>query len=188
VQIANEVLNKSKTLDLLSSAYISWDIIKGLNFRTRISNAYGKSISDNYQPRDATSAGYQFQGLGTISNYDSNHLIVENFLTYDRDLGKKHHINFVAGTSYETQTVRTSSIQGQGFVNDILKDENLAGATTYLVGNNSTKSVLESYYGRFNYSFLNRYLFTFTGRTDGSSKFGANNKYASSLPALLPGR
>lgn len=178
VQIANEVLNKSKTLDLLSSAYISWDILKGLNFRTRISNAFGNSISDNYQPRDATGSGYQFQGLGTISNYDSNHLIVENFLTYDRDFGKNHHINFVAGTSYETQTVRTSSIQGQGFVNDILKDENLAGATTYLVGNNSTKSVLESYYGRFNYTFLNRYLFTFTGRTDGSSKFGANNKYA----------
>jgi len=178
VQIANEVLNKSKTIDLLSSAFVSWDIIKGLNFRTRISNAYGNSISDNYQPRDATSAGYQFQGLGTISNYDSNHLIVENFLTYDRDFSTKHHVNFVAGTSYETQTVRTSSIQGQGFVNDILNDENLAGAKTYLVANNLTKSVLESYYGRFNYTFLNRYLLTFTGRLDGSSKFGSNNKYA----------
>ncbi|MBK0378907.1 SusC/RagA family TonB-linked outer membrane protein [Mucilaginibacter segetis] len=178
LQIANEVLNKSKTLDVLSSAYVSWDIIKQLNFKTRISNAYGNSIGDNYQPRDATSSGYQFQGLGTLSNYNSNHLIVENFLTYDDIFAKDHHLNFVAGTSYETSTVRTSSIQGQGFVNDILNDENLAGATTYVVANNSTKTVLESYYGRFNYTYKNRYLLTFTGRVDGSSKFGENNKYA----------
>ncbi|MFD0793628.1 SusC/RagA family TonB-linked outer membrane protein [Mucilaginibacter litoreus] len=178
LQIANEVTNKSKTLDLLTSAFVSWDIIKGLNLRSRISNAYGESISDNYQPRDATGTGYQFQGFGQVSNYNSNHLIVENFLTYDRDLARGHHINFVAGTSYENTTVRTSFIQGQGFVNDILANENLAGATTYVVGNNLTRTVLESYYGRFNYSLLNRYLFTFTARTDGSSKFGENNKYA----------
>ncbi|QHS54123.1 TonB-dependent receptor [Mucilaginibacter sp. 14171R-50] len=178
LQIANEVTNQSKTIDLLSSAFISWDIMKGLNLRSRISNAYGNSISDNYQPRDATGTGYQFQGFGQLNNYSANHLIVENFLTYDRDLGKDHHINFVAGTSYENTTVRTSFIQGQGFVNDILGNENLAGATTYVVGNNLTRTVLESYYGRFNYTLFNRYLFTFTGRTDGSSKFGDNNKYA----------
>ncbi|RYU90894.1 TonB-dependent receptor [Mucilaginibacter terrigena] len=178
LQIANEVTNQSKTIDLLSSAFVSWDIIKGLNLRSRISNAYGNSISDNYQPRDATGTGYQFQGFGQLSNYSANHLIVENFLTYDRDFGKDHHINFVAGTSYENTTVRTSLIQGQGFVNDILANENLAGATTYVVGNNLTRTVLESYYGRFNYSLFNRYLFTFTARTDGSSKFGENNKYA----------
>ncbi|MES2061911.1 MAG: TonB-dependent receptor [Bacteroidota bacterium] len=178
LQIANEVLNQSKTIDLLSSAFVSWDIIKGLNLRSRISNAYGNSISDNYQPRDATGTGYQFQGFGQLSNYSSNHLIIENFLTYDRDFGKNHHINFVAGTSYENTNVRTSLIQGQGFVNDILKNENLAGATTYVVANNLTRTVLESYYGRFNYSLFNRYLFTFTARTDGSSKFGDNNKYA----------
>ncbi|MEB0248740.1 MULTISPECIES: TonB-dependent receptor [unclassified Mucilaginibacter] len=178
LQIANEVLNQSKTIDILSSAFISWDIIKGLNLRSRISNTYGNSIGDNYQPRDATGTGYQFQGFGVVDNYSANHMIVENFLTYDRDLGTKHHVNFVAGTSYENTTVRTSNIQGQGFVNDILKNENIAGATTYVVNNNATRTVLESYYGRFNYTFLNRYLFTFTGRTDGSSKFGANNKYA----------
>jgi len=178
LQIANEVLNQSKTIDLLSSAFVSWDIIKGLNLRSRISNAYGNSISDNYQPRDATGTGYQFQGFGQLSNYSANHLIIENFLTYDRDFGKNHHINFVAGTSYENTNVRTSLIQGQGFVNDILKNENLAGATTYVVANNLTRTVLESYYGRFNYSLFNRYLFTFTARTDGSSKFGDNNKYA----------
>jgi TonB-linked SusC/RagA family outer membrane protein len=178
LQIANQVLNQSKTIDLLSSAFVSWDIIKGLNLRSRISNAYGSSIGDNYQPRDATGTGYQFQGFGQLDNYSANHLIVENFLTYNRDFGKAHHINFVAGTSYENTTVRTSLIQGQGFVNDVLNNENLAGATTYVVGNNLTRTVLESYYGRFNYSLFDRYLFTFTGRTDGSSKFGENNKYA----------
>ncbi|WP_460680108.1 SusC/RagA family TonB-linked outer membrane protein [Mucilaginibacter koreensis] len=177
LQIANTVLNKSKTIDLLSSAFVSWDIIKGLNLRSRISNAYGNSVGDNYQPRDATGTGYQFQGFGSVDNYNSNHLTVENFLTYDRNFGAAHHFNVVAGTSYETTTTRTSNITGEGFVNDILQNENLAGATTYVVANNLTRTVLESYYARFNYTLLDRYLFTFTGRTDGSSKFGENNKY-----------
>lgn len=178
LQIANQVLNTSKTIDLLGTAYLSWDIIKGLNLRTQISDAYGNAVGDNYQPRDATSTGYLFQGYGDVNNYNGDHLINENYLTYDRTFGSKHHINAVAGYTYETNTVRTSDLQGHGFVNDILQNENLAGATTFVINNGLTKTVLESFIGRVNYSFLNRYLFTFTARDDGSSKFGANNKWA----------
>lgn len=178
LQIANQVLNTSKTIDLLGTAYLSWDIIKGLNLRTQISDAYGNAVGDNYQPRDATSTGYLFQSYGDINNYNSDHLINENYLTYDRAFGKNHHINAVAGYTYETSTVRTSDLQGHGFVNDILQNQNLAGATTYVIGNSLTNTVLESFIGRVNYSFMNRYLFTFTARDDGSSKFGENNKWA----------
>lgn len=177
LQIANEVLNTSKTIDLLGTAYVSWDIIKGLNFRTQISDTYGNSVGDNYQPRDATNTGYLFNGYGEIDNYNGDHLINENYLTYDHDFGKDHHINVVGGYTYETSTVRTSNLIGEGFVNDILQDQNLAGATTYVINNGLTKTVLESFIGRFNYSYKGRYLATFTARDDGSSVFGANNKW-----------
>jgi TonB-linked SusC/RagA family outer membrane protein len=178
LQIANEVLNKSKTIDFLGTAFVSWDIIKGLNLRSQFSYTYGNAVNDNYQPRDATSTGYLFQGYGDINNYNGNHLINENYLTYDRDFGTKHHINIVAGYTQETNTVRTSDLQGHGFVNDVLQNENLKSATTQFITNGLTRTALQSFIGRANYSFLNRYLFTFTGRADGSSVFGENHKWA----------
>ena len=178
LQTAYTVLNTSKTLDLLSTAYVSWDIIKGLNLRAQISYTFGNAVNDNYQPRDATNTGNLFQGYGDINNYNNNHVIDETYLTYDRDFGKKHHINVVAGFTNETNITRTSDLQGHGFVNDVLNDQNLASATTQFISNGETKTVLESGIARVNYSFLNRYLFTFTSRLDGSSVFGENNKFA----------
>ncbi|SEO34283.1 TonB-linked outer membrane protein, SusC/RagA family [Mucilaginibacter gossypiicola] len=178
LQIANEVLNKSKTIDLLGTAYINWEIIKGLNLKTQLSYTHGNAVNDNYQPRDATSTGYLFQGYGDINNYNGDHLINENYLTYDRNIGKQHHINVVAGYTQETNTVRTSDLQGHGFVNDVLENENLKSATTQFISNGLTKTALQSFIGRANYTFLDRYLFTFTGRADGSSVFGENHKWA----------
>jgi TonB-linked SusC/RagA family outer membrane protein len=178
LQTANEVLNTSKTLDLLGTAYVSWDIIKGLNFRSQISYTFGNAVNDNYQPRDATSTGNLFQGYGDINNYNGYHVINENYLTYDKEFGTKHHLTVVAGYTNETNTVRTSDLQGHGFVNDVLQNEDLSAATTQFISNGLTKTVLESGIARVNYSFLNRYLFTFTSRLDGSSVFGENNKFA----------
>jgi len=178
LQVANTVLNTSKTLDFLGTGYVSWNIIKGLNLRSQISYTYGNAVNDNYQPRDATSTGNLFQGYADLNNYNGNHVIDETYLTYDRDFGTKHHINIVAGYTNETNTVTTSDLQGHGFVNDVLQDQNLSAATTQFTSNGLTKTVLESAIGRANYSFLNRYLFTFTSRLDGSSVFGANNKFA----------
>jgi TonB-linked SusC/RagA family outer membrane protein len=177
LQIANTVLNTSKTLDLLSTTYVSWDIVKGLNFRTQFSYTFGNAVNDNYQPRDATSTGNLFQGYGDINNYNSNHIVSETYLTYDRNFGSKHHMTVVAGLTDETNTVRTSDLQGHGFVNDVLQNQNLSSATTQFITNGETKTALQSVFGRANYSFLNRYLFTFTGRADGSSVFGENHKW-----------
>jgi TonB-linked SusC/RagA family outer membrane protein len=178
LQTANEVLNTSKTIDLLGTAYVSWDIIKGLNFRSQISYTFGNAVNDNYQPRDATNTGNLFQGYGDINNYNGYHVINENYLTYDKEFGTKHHLTVVAGYTNETNTVRTSDLQGHGFVNDVLQNEDLSAATTQFISNGLTKTVLESGIARVNYSFLNRYLFTFTSRLDGSSVFGENNKFA----------
>lgn len=178
IQIANEELNTSKTLDVLATGFVSWDIIKGLNFKSQFSYTFGNALNDNYQPHDATYTGNLFQGYGDINNYNSYHIISDNYLTYDHTFGTKHHINIVAGYTSENTTIRTSDLQGHGFVTDALQNQNLAGATTEFISNGGTKTVLESGIFRANYTFLNRYLFTFTSRLDGSSVFAENNKFA----------
>ncbi|RZL02350.1 MAG: TonB-dependent receptor, partial [Hymenobacter sp.] len=132
IALANGITNRSNGLDVLGTLFVSWDIAKWLNFRTQLSDRYGASLDDNYQPRNITYTGYQFNGYGTINNYNNNEIL----------------------------------------------NENLNSATTQVITNGGTKSLLNSYIARLNYSLLDRYLFTFTGRADGSSKFGANNKWA----------
>jgi len=182
LQIANQELNTSKTLDLLATGYISWDIIKGLNFKSQFSYTYGNALNDEYQPIGVDTYGAQFAGFGQNYNYNDYHIISDNYLTYDRDFGNKHHINVVAGYTSENNTIRQSTLQGEGFVNDVLQDQDLNGATTVVIppapNNGQTKTVLESGIFRANYSFMNRYLFTFTSRLDGSSVFAENNKFA----------
>ncbi|WP_306429340.1 hypothetical protein [Sphingobacterium sp. E70] len=55
-------------------------------------------------------------------------------------------------------------------------------------GSSRSSGGIESYFGRFNYGFDDRYLLTATFRRDGSDKFGTNNRWGSSLLLLLPGR
>ena len=178
IQIANEELNNSKTLDVLATGFVSWDIIKGLNFKSQFSYTYGNALNNTYQPNNVDTDGALFSGFGDINNYYDYHIISDNYLTYDRDFGSKNHINVVAGYTSENNTIRTSDLQGHGFVTDALQNTNLAGANTEFVSNGGTKTVLESGIFRANYSFMNRYLFTFTSRLDGSSVFAENNKFA----------
>lgn len=178
IAYANEVLNKSRTVDVLGTLYVSWDITKWLNFRSQVSDKFGNSLDDVYEPRNITSTGNLYNGYGVINNYNGNELLNENYFTLNKTFSEQHTLNAVLGYTTQTFNVRTSRLEGRGFVNDGLQNQNLNSATTQFVSNGQTKSLLNSYIGRLNYAFLDRYLFTFTGRADGSSKFGANNKWA----------
>ena len=84
------------------------------------------------------------------------------------------------GYSYEHYKSRSSSLTGVEFVNETLGNENLQAGNPelYRITNGLSESELVSGLTRFNYGYDNRYLVTFTARADGSSKFGAGNKWA----------
>ncbi len=178
IALANEVLSTDKTTDLMGSLFVNIQIMPWLQFRSRFSDKYGNAIGDRYDPKDVTNTGHLFNGQGSISNWAGNQIVFENFFTIDKQFSADHSLNVVAGYTTETNVVRTSNLTGRNFVNDNLENENLNSAVTQIVDNDLTKTVLNSWLGRLNYIFKSRYLFTFTARADGSSKFGANNKWA----------
>lgn len=175
---ANEVTNESKTIDVLGTLFVNWDITDWLSFRTQVSDKYGNSINDWYEPRNITYTGYQFEGFGAIDNWSGNEFLNENYFTVNKDFGTIHNLNLVLGYTTQISTSRGSRLEGRGFVNDILGNENMNTAQEQVTTNWLSRSVLNSYIGRASYSLLDRYLVTFTARADGSSKFGANNKWA----------
>ncbi|RVU02994.1 TonB-dependent receptor [Mucilaginibacter limnophilus] len=177
IAIANEVLNTSKTIDVLGTVFANVKFTDWLQFRTQLSTKYGNSVGDNYQPATITFSGAEANGLGSISNYNSNELLNENYLTLDKTFGE-HHLNAVGGFSIQKFETRQSALIGRNFVNDNLNNENLESAATVQISTPPLqRSTLMSYFGRVNYTLQNKYLFTLTGRTDGSTKFAKNNKW-----------
>lgn len=101
-----------------------------------------------------------------------------NTLSYDKTFGEHHNINILAGT--EAHHSQTSSIRGEGVLlseNENLRYLSLIEAGTANVEGSGSNHAIASYMARMNYNYDGKYFATATYRRDGSSRFGANNKW-----------
>jgi TonB-dependent starch-binding outer membrane protein SusC len=119
--------------------------------------------------------------LETYSNVNRNHLI-ENYVTYSTTINN-HKFSALAGHSYQKFFIQGRGTSINNFpISDVEPIYNPGLGQELTLANNRPSGYavineLQSFFGRVNYSFNEKYLFTATVRADGSSKFGANNKY-----------
>jgi len=101
----------------------------------------------------------------------------ENTLNWNKTIGN-HSLSVLGGLTMQQNNFESVLGSSQGFVNDALLYNNLGAGSTYNQPQSSaTQWNILSYLARVNYSYLNRYLLSVNARVDGSSRFGANNKY-----------
>ena len=179
VAITENRTNVSKTLDMLSFLDLEWKIIPSLTLTSRLNYKFGNSINDQYQPKIYTQAGQFNNGAAYINNWQSNTLVTETFANFTKSFDK-HDIGATVGYSYQFDESRTSNLAAYDFVNETLKNENMGAGNPELndLSNGLSKTQLVSGIFRATYAYNSKYLFTFTSRADGSSKFGNNNKWA----------
>ena len=129
----------------------------------------------------AKTEGANHNGIGTIGslrsgskdyyntymNYNKNTLL-EAYLDYNETFAEKHNFNAMAGYSWQHNYVRYDSKQ---FYN------NNRTELYYEAPTNAKEYYLISFFGRLNYSYASKYLFTFTARADASSRFSPNNRW-----------
>jgi TonB-dependent starch-binding outer membrane protein SusC len=173
-------VNKSNTVTLLGSLAGEYDILKSLKFRSLVSVNYSNYHQDNYTPsttRIASNSGTTTTpGIATQSQSGDVNLFFENTLTWNKQFNENNRINFLAGTSWQKSRFNSFSASGQGFPDDKYLN-NLSSAALALppLGTSGQSSLL-SFYMRANYALYEKYLFTFTGRSDISSKFPQSNR------------
>ncbi|WP_394995152.1 SusC/RagA family TonB-linked outer membrane protein [Emticicia sp.] len=158
------------------SLYSNITFAKGLEMKT----VFGTNIitQENNQSQTRTLAIGQ-QGTASASNQKQTFWSLENFLTYNKTFNKIHSFTGLLGVSWQQTNFFNIGASVQGFATDYFGFNNLgAGSTLPAVGSGASRFAFNSYFGRINYSLSNKYLFTFTGRADGSSRFGENDKYA----------
>jgi TonB-linked SusC/RagA family outer membrane protein len=177
-------INNGKTTSLLGSVSGTYAISNDLRFRSTVSLNMQNYNQRNYLPSylDIEGPGANVGnpgGIGSNANGRFADWFLENTLAYTKQFNK-HAINAVIGQSYETTKYSYFRTTATGYPNNNnLTGLSSAGMPLSVAGDDplAPQSYLLSFYIRTNYSYLDKYLFTFTGRTDGSSKFGPDNKF-----------
>jgi TonB-dependent starch-binding outer membrane protein SusC len=179
VNIVTDRLYYVATQTMLGNMYSNINLAKGLELRTTLGTNIINQRVQYYGGRTLNYISRNQGGDASITNDRHNSWQFENYLTYLKKIGEIHSVNAMLGLSWQHVDFFGSTARGQNFQDDYFTFNNL-GAGANLVASNSGTSAygLNSYFGRVNYNLKEKYLLTFTGRVDGSSKFGSANRYA----------
>jgi len=134
--------------------------------------------SSNFHTSRSSEAKLSNGPLGSVNFDIVNESFGNHTLTYSQTLGEKHQFDLLVGQELRIEDTKSLGISAGGFPDDNFGIDNFNLASiANLPTSGKTSSKLLSFFGRANYKFLNKYLFTGTFRADGSTKFGANNKW-----------
>ncbi len=160
----------------IGNVYGNLNIAKGLTFRTEFGMDQLNQTEEAYRGRltvrdEGVPNGYGYYLTTQVLTINTN-----NYFHYSTSFNDVHDVDLTGGMSYEKGTTVGSDATAQDFPSDAYKKLSSAAtkvdATSY-----STENTLLSYFLRANYKFNDKYLVSLNGRVDGSSRFGANNRY-----------
>ncbi|WP_342083576.1 TonB-dependent receptor [Dyadobacter sp. OTU695] len=177
--VLRETVQSERDFQNLGIAFAEWDITPELRLKSSINTIWYTSKYNQYVPSTVGAPNTPpVPGTGAAykANGESFNWLVENTLNYEKEFGN-HRINALLG--YTTQKFRGTgiSLTARPYANDLI--ETINGAQGISVwGEDVNEWSMISYLGRLNYAFKNRYLLTATFRSDGSSRFGENNRFA----------
>ena len=169
--------NESNDMTTNLNTYLDFKLMKGLSFRITAAAGITNSGKETYYSH-ITQNGETSDGVGELTEAKYVYFQNSNILTYDKTFNVKHHLTLTGVAEMQSYTDNGSYINASGFFNDATGINDLGQAN--LINEKSsydTKRAINSYMGRVNYGFNNKYLVTFSYRADGSSVFGANNKW-----------
>ncbi|MCC6280430.1 MAG: TonB-dependent receptor, partial [Saprospiraceae bacterium] len=173
VSIANEAINQNFSFRSVANIFADYNILPGLTFSTKWGADFLNFREHAYESIK-TVQGAKFNGLGFETYTNVLNLVSNNLLKYQKSIDQ-HSMEVLVGYSFEKYQSRSSFIRGQDFADPSL--EYLNSATTIVSASSSgSDNGLRSYFARANYNFDDKYLLTFSGRIDGSSRFGENNR------------
>lgn len=156
--------------------YAKFKVAPGLEFRTQFGFDKHDREKKEYSPRDLINISAP-NGFARILNQESSYWQQENYLTYNKEL-ESHRINLVLGLSWQERTYEESNISARGFSDDFFRYNNIESASDpSSPSSDYDRWSMNSYFLRGGYTYQNKYMVTVTGRIDGSSRFGKNNKY-----------
>ncbi|MEG0695570.1 MAG: SusC/RagA family TonB-linked outer membrane protein, partial [Algoriella sp.] len=169
----------TNTFRVLGNVEATLRILPGLNYK--LNYGIDRSTSERNTTMYPNITDRTPRGMYTQSNLESLSTLVEHYLTFDKTFNR-HNINLLAGFSYQKFKfsgtyfgLTNIAEQGSGVAPE--NNPGYSGTAFIPSPGYAQENELQSYFGRVNYNYDSRYLFTASLRADGSTRFGKNNKY-----------
>ncbi len=174
-----KITNKRDAYRLNGTVFGELQLVRGLKVRSALSLAKSFNFSRQYYPSFLQEGNNynSYSGRAVEGSSESVRTLWDNTLSYQGTFKDIHTLDALFGVSFERYKTDNFDATGVDFPMDRILT-NLSSATTpYDVGGDGSQNGLVSVFGRFNYKLMEKYLFTFTARFDGSSKFGSHNRF-----------
>jgi TonB-dependent starch-binding outer membrane protein SusC len=175
VAIGNEAINEAHSYRTIGNAYVDFRFLNHFTFSTKWGLDYLGLREHSYDPI-TTRQGAITNGLGIEAQSNVTNIVSNNLLRYNNTFNVSHHIEALAGYSFESFQRRSQYAEGIDFPNEYFQYLLDAG-TIRLADASAIDRGINSFFGQAKYNFNYKYIVTLTGRFDGSSKFGENNRY-----------
>jgi len=168
-------------------------LLTGLGFTYRIAEglSYKMNLAADYRNKERkrwfgkkTFNGKNANGQLGLSQLERKFYQIEHLLNLNKKVYQDHQLDATLGVTYDNETVLNASVINENFFSEALRTDGFGfGQVLYPYYRDKYESSVFSVLGRINYSIKGKYIFTISGRSDGSSKFADGNKF-SYFPAL----
>ncbi|NLR77009.1 SusC/RagA family TonB-linked outer membrane protein [Chitinophaga eiseniae] len=182
VAVATLIKDRIKNFRLTANAYMEYEFLPNLKYRISAGTDLNSFRRDYYRPSNLPLPSGTLPSVATgFSNTDMyTNWLTEHTVTYNKSFGK-HKLDVLAGFTVQKENQEHNSLTANNFPTDIVTTLNAgqvnAGSSTL------EQWSLNSWLGRAQYSYSDKYFLTASIRRDGSSRFGVNQKWAS-FPAV----
>jgi len=174
-----QITNRTNNYRFNGTIFGELELVHDLKLKSSLSISKYIGYKDEYYPSFLQDGNYYdtYKGKAIQQSSQAHTTLWDNTLSYSHTFNDIHSLDAVVGVSFENNEDTDFSATGVDFPMDHILTNLGSASTPYDVNGGGSGRGLISTFGRINYKLMDKYMFTFTARYDGSSKFGSNNKY-----------
>jgi TonB-linked SusC/RagA family outer membrane protein len=179
--VAAALVNKNMNYryQIFGNVYAEIKFTKELSLRNEVSGNFDFSRNEQFRPQ--TTYGKYTTPDPTTSSYNAGqnlYTVVRNYITYNKNFGTNNNLNVFAG--HEANLSKSSNVFASRADFPSANVQSISSGDPSTARNNGgyDQGASESYFGRVNYNWLDKYLFTVNLRSDGSDKFPSYDRWA----------
>ncbi|WP_235892945.1 SusC/RagA family TonB-linked outer membrane protein [Flavobacterium franklandianum] len=183
VRVANLGSQVINNVSIIGNIFGEYDIYKGLKFRSQVSLDYYTSKNHTFVPSFKDGSAHS-QGFSTTNegNQYGQTIVFNNSLQYKTTIADKHNIEAIGMIEKLTGKGQNINAGSRYYISDEIDQLRLQDAN---LNSSSYEENNLGYIARVNYDYDEKYLVAVSGRRDGSSRFGANNRWGNFYSVAL---
>lgn len=173
----SESFRKENYKNFTGGVELSWEPLKGLSFSGKVGYNYSNYYNKRYISTMVFDANKTYSPNSlNVSNGNTTLTTLQFIAKYSKDI-EAHHFDILLGASQEEYITNWGEAYRQEFPNDLLYELNAGSTNGQTASGSGGEWGLRSFFGRLNYSYMDKYLVEVNARYDGTSRFPSSGRW-----------